>query len=393
MANAKPSIPKYRRQKRPQSCDVAFVELNGKRHYLGDYNTPESKQRYHRLLAEWSANGGRLVVDAGDITIVELCAAFWAHAQQYYRKPDGEPTSTLSNFAMALRHLKDLYGRQRAADFGPLELKAVRQQMIDADWSRGVINQGTGILRSIVKWAVAAGLVDVAVHTALTTVAPLKRGRCRARETEPRKPVPAAHVDAVRPHVSRQVQALIDLQLLTGARGGELVVMRSVDVDTTGKVWLYRPTDHKTSHHGHERTIYIGPRGRHIVQRFMARRSVDAYLFSPVEAERDWHARATTHRHQPVETPRTDRTVGDRHTSASYRRAVERGCVVAGVPQWTPHRLRHSAGTNVRREYGTERHIVPRASHQFRRRLTTLDYDACTRRSDRVAQYCTLNVV
>ena len=76
MANAKPSIPKYRRQKRPQSCDVAFVELNGKRHYLGDYNTPESKQRYHRLLAEWSANGGRLVVDAGDITIVFFGGGF-----------------------------------------------------------------------------------------------------------------------------------------------------------------------------------------------------------------------------------------------------------------------------------------------------------------------------
>ena len=232
MANANPSIPKYRRQKRPQSCDVAFVELNGKRHYLGDYNTPESKQRYHRLLAEWSANGGRIVVDPSDITIVELAAQFWAHAQQYYRKPNGEPTSALHNFAAVLRHLKELYGRQRAADFGPLELKAVRERMIDTDWSRGVVNQGTGILRSIFKWAVDAGMVDVAVHTALSTVAPLKRGRCRARETEPRKPVPQAHVDAVRSHVSRQVQALIDLQLLTGARGGELVVMRSVDIDT-----------------------------------------------------------------------------------------------------------------------------------------------------------------
>ncbi len=39
---------------------------------------------------------------------------------------------------------------------------------------------------------------------------------------------------------------------------------------------------------------------------------------------------------------------------ASYRRAVERGCLRAGVARWTPHRLRHNAATNIRKEFGLE---------------------------------------
>jgi integrase len=57
-------------------------------------------------------------------------------------------------------------------------------------------------------------------------------------------PAPLAHVEAVKRHVAPQVRAVIDLQLLTGARGGELLIMRPVDIDTTGKVWLYRPATH-----------------------------------------------------------------------------------------------------------------------------------------------------
>ena len=49
----------------------------------------------------------------------------------------------------------------------------------------------------------------------------LRRGRTAAKEPEPVRPVPDQHIEAVRPHASRQVWALVRLQLLTGARGGE----------------------------------------------------------------------------------------------------------------------------------------------------------------------------
>jgi integrase len=44
--------------------------------------------------------------------------------------------------------------------------------------------------------------------------------------------------------VSRQVWALIQLQLLTGARAGELVGMRPIDLDTSGRIWMFSPQEH-----------------------------------------------------------------------------------------------------------------------------------------------------
>jgi len=38
----------------------------------------------------------------------------------------------------------------------------------------------------------------------------------------------------------------------------------------------------------------------------------------------------------------------------AYARAVARACVLAGVPHWHPHQLRHNAATLLRRELGIE---------------------------------------
>ena len=48
------SAPKYRQQKRKVG-DLAFVELCGRRFYLGRYDSSESTKEYRRVLAEWHA--------------------------------------------------------------------------------------------------------------------------------------------------------------------------------------------------------------------------------------------------------------------------------------------------------------------------------------------------
>lgn len=47
-----PSSLKYRHYK-PK--DLAVVRIDGRDHYLGRYNSPESHERYHHLLAERAA--------------------------------------------------------------------------------------------------------------------------------------------------------------------------------------------------------------------------------------------------------------------------------------------------------------------------------------------------
>ncbi len=366
--------PKYRKQKRPNCADQAFVSINGRRHYLGVYSSQESKQGYHRLIAEWIANGGRPPIKPDDnLTVVHLVAGYWRWATSYHKPRH------LQKIKHALRPLKRLYGSACVTEFGPLALKAVRQTFVDSGLARSTVNERTNDIRRVFKWGVSNELVPSSVLNALQSVEGLRRGRSDAKETGPVKPVPHGCIDAIRPHVSRQVWALVQLQLLTAARPGELMAMRPVDIDTGGHVWTYKPQDHKTAHHGYDRVLYIGPRGQEVIRPFLAGRAVDACLFSPREAELErlavrhecretplnWgNSPGTNRKKKPVRYPQ------DHYTAASYRRAIQRGCDKAFPPpdglagdelkrwrkehRWHPHQLRHNAATHIRREEGIE---------------------------------------
>jgi hypothetical protein len=125
--NSRPiRTPKYRRQKSANGQDRAFVVLDGKREYLGSYNSNESREQYHRLLAEWSANGGMRPVRDRDLAVVELIRAYWRYAEVTYRGDDGELTHYANRIRIALRPVRRLYSRTSAGEFGPHALKAVR---------------------------------------------------------------------------------------------------------------------------------------------------------------------------------------------------------------------------------------------------------------------------
>ena len=68
----------------------------------------------------------------------------------------------------------------------------------------------------------------------------------------------------------------------------------------------------------------------------------------------------TTYRTGSANRPGTNRkrkpkrTPGEQYTIGSYRRAIHRACGKAGIDRWSPNRLRHSAGTEIRKRYGLE---------------------------------------
>src|SRR5262249_26053528 len=109
--------PSYRRHSSGQAC-VTVRDLTGRRReiLLGTWNSPESKAEYARVLSELAAHQGRLAAHQqsasafGDLTVNELIVAFWKHAEEHYRHPDGRPTGELANLRDALRPLRRLYG-------------------------------------------------------------------------------------------------------------------------------------------------------------------------------------------------------------------------------------------------------------------------------------------
>src|SRR5207248_1012509 len=96
-----------------------------------------------------------------------------------------------------------------------------------------------------------------------------------------------AFIDATKKRLSPHVWAMIQLQRFTGMRPGEVCVLRTRDIDTTGRVWVYTPSKHKNSWRGHARKIYLGPRAQAVLKPWL-RTDLDGYLFQPAEADA-WH--------------------------------------------------------------------------------------------------------
>ena len=355
--SARTKTPSYRRHK---PTDQAIVSLSGKIFYLGPYGTEASKKKYDRLIAEWLANGRRLP-SAGEqgLTVGELVLRFWDFAHGYYVK-DGEPTKEIPCIRLAVRPMNDLYAETPVSEFGPLALKTVRERMIARDNSRKVINNYIGRIKRIFRWGVENELVAPGIYQALQAVAGLRKGRSAARETEPVRPVDEAYVEAVRPWVTRQVWAMIELQRLTGMRSGEVVLIRGGDLDMTGSIWCYTPRTHKTAHHGREKRIWLGPRAQKVLCPFL-KADLQAFVLSPWDAREERFQEMRRRRKSPVQPSQVCRKKrapkclpGDRYTTDSYWRAIDRACRNAGVPHWHPHQLRHNAATRIRKERGLE---------------------------------------
>ena len=144
------ALPAYCRHK---ASGRAYMTLSGQMIYLGEYGSPASKREYERRLAEWLAAGRRLPTDPQETTIAEVVAAFRKHARAYYRDSDGTVSRAVDDFDEAIRPLLKLYGKTKAIDFGPLRLKAIRQQLIDAGRCRTNVNRHIVRVRHIFKWA------------------------------------------------------------------------------------------------------------------------------------------------------------------------------------------------------------------------------------------------
>jgi integrase len=113
------------------------------------------------------------------------------------------------------------------------------------------------------------------------------------------------------------VAAVIRVQLLTGARPGEIRVMRPCDISLgTGDTWSYRPHRYKTQHRGKDRIIFIGPGAQDVLRPFLAVEG-ESCCFSPAKSE---SLRSLKRR-----------KLADVYTKDSYARAVKRACKAAGV--------------------------------------------------------------
>jgi integrase len=386
MTERVPRTPKYGLHK---ATGQAVVRIDGRDHYLGKYGSPEIQQKYDQLIAEWLANGRCLPCSspaASDgLSVNELILTHWKWAEEYYRDEQGKPGQELDNIRTALKPLGRLYGASPAAAFGPLALRAIQKDLTKCGLSRGVVNARINRLRRVFKWAVSFQLIPANVYHSLQTVPGLQRGRCEAREAPPVPPVADGVVQATLPFLPAPVRAMVELQLLTGCRPGEVMRMRAIDLTMSDPVWTYRPASHKNKHRGLDRVIFLGPQAQEVIKPFLTT-NLEAFLFSPRMAMEQKRAQQRAKRKTKVQPSQQNRrkrnpkrVPKEHYRRRSFRLAIHRGSrkargkravelyreglltirqaykrALQELPSWSPLQLRHTAATQLQAKYGIE---------------------------------------
>jgi len=296
------------------------------------------------------------------ITLAALGVRYLDWASGYYRTTDGGTTSSVDGISMALKALFP-FSDQSAAAFGPKSLKRVQEMLVREGRPRVTVNRTAKTLRRVFKWAAAEELVPVDVWRSLEAVASLQKGRTIAPEVPKVVEVPEEIVEATLPHLGRILATMVQVQRLTGARPGEVCLMRPADIDRTGDIWIFTPEHHKLEWRDDDepRQLAIGPECQKLLMPFLLRHS-KAYLFSPAEALKEHNASRREARETklyPSHASRKPKGRGGRAPSGqydtnSYRRAIHRACERAGIEKWSPNRLRHLRAGEIKQALGIE---------------------------------------
>ena len=326
--------PKYGHHK---AKNLARVVIAGRHIYLGEYGSPESYDKYNRVVADWLTGRFEAPEVSTSLTMAELLVLYLRHAEEYYQK-GGKVTREYGAIREALSHVRQLFESVEVRSFGPQSLIRVRNSMVAYGWARKHVNKQVGRVTRMFKWGVSQEYVDGETLLALQSVPGLKKGRTDARETEDVKPVDDETIELTLSELGPVVADMVRFQRLTGCRTSETCLLRPADLDRSADVWLYHPESHKNEHLGRDRTITVGPQAQQVILKYLLRAD-GSYCFDPREA------------------PGARSNSRERYTKDSYsravRRAVQRLNRRRGVP-WSPGQLRHTRATEIRGAFGLE---------------------------------------
>jgi len=293
----------------------AYLRWEGKCCYFGKYGTKDSEERYTKWRQEIVGN---LETEASSCLVIDLFA----------RYTEAHPGRNLKDKLKAVSDLGSLAGH-RCHEYTPLVFRKHRT-MIASNGKRCArhVNDLMRLVQRIFRWGVSMEMASIETYNRLKTVDPLKAHEVK-HQSKKRQPAKREDVIKTMAELNPMAMAIVQLVLYTGARPGEICGMKAMGIDKNGPhgVWVYRPMDHKTKHHGKRRFITFGPMGRAIIKQWWP--SHGDYFFPS----------ALVHGH---------------YKPASLRQAVGHACKRAGVEHWSPYQLRHLRMTELATDKGLE---------------------------------------
>lgn len=347
-----------KRNPRPKLCihkptGQAYVRVtqpDGSRKtvYLGKAGEPETHRRYAALFEESASPAAAPTLPSVEgesasrgLSVADFVGQFMVHARGYYRLPSGEPSNEVRDFELSFRELLARYATTPVDSVGKAELKAVREDMIVAGLSRKVVNQRVGRIKRAFLWGAEEGVVPDAVAVGLKLVRNLQKNRTPAPDRPDVQAAPLENVLKAAEKANRIVAAMIRLQLWTGMRPGEVVGLEPREINRESVPWVCDLSHRfKMAYKGLKRIIYLGPKARDLLSGLIRWEEPEAAVFRPKDAAAD--------------RPELAKRYSARYSLDSYSQALERACVRAEIPVFTPNVIRHTHGTLVRHAYGLE---------------------------------------
>lgn len=388
MPRPKKEIPSLRRHSGGNAVvSLTDCETGERREFsCGPFGSRGAQQEYERIVGDWIARGKRLPAKhaKADATGAEPGVSNNEMWLAFLEKvvPKYSSDSERNHYRKLAGLVRVFFGAEPASSMSPRRLVAIRERLVEQGHCRKFVNLQMVRLKRAYRWAASMEMIGGEVPFALSTVRPLGRGE--ARESPKVKPAPTGALEKVLPYLPRGVAGILQLMQFTGARHSELRRMRPCDLDTSRPVWIYMPTDHKTSGYGHERKIYLRPSAVEVLKPFLAGLADDDSIFSParLEAERleglerktpmtpsqrdrkaSLQARAKLRKRPPSEVytgsaiaKALSRAIDEANADHEARR-LEQGLPPSAKPyvaKFTPHQIRHSAGTDLRSIAGVE---------------------------------------
>ena len=217
--------PKYRKRS-SNGRHYAFCRVHGKNISLGRWNSPESKDAYRQIVADFHAG---IVRDDGGCLVADVVANYADFARDYYNK-NGKPTSEQPLIRCVLKQLLDTQGTRPANEFGPRRFKVFRTGLVSEGLARKTVNHYCLHVVRAFRQAAADELIPAEIYHAIRSVEPLREGRTGAKERAPIPPVTDKLFFAAKEHASAIIADMMQLQRLTGMRPGEVVSIRPADM-------------------------------------------------------------------------------------------------------------------------------------------------------------------
>lgn len=313
----------------------------------GTWDNPDTEH----FLADWhkvKKNGGLWPCGCGVGTVGGLI--------HHFKKDSASIINTASRaeadiWRAAINELKTRHQSVKANEFSPEMLRTLQRELgarvvqtTGLRMARTTVNKYVKRIQGLFAYGRDVGLVKRDVYYSLLEVQPVKKGSTLARTPEKIKPMRLDQYRAAiawtysKPRVKqkRQLRAMIRFHRLTGARPGEIVILRQCDIRPVKGTdyFLWTPYQHKTRHHGQTREIQILKRAMRVIKPFLEAVKPSEHVFTY-----DVH---------------------------NYGRAVRYACRKMGVDQFTPNQLRHWGVTNDYNKHGLEV-AADRAGHSTTR--------------------------